>query len=645
MYGTSLTSFATETSLDVALLLTPLISGLLSFVVRPCRHMFDNVAKQLSVTGLLHADLMAHIAFDLLDIMAMLNVVERIGASMLDEALWLYCFTAVVTTLGVALIGFISPSTVGIVNGRSSDLFISAKVLALVGTFVIDIPLLIIRIFTALLVFSSFADLDPFAYKNIVSLALRAIRLHQCRLVEVSYSKQIQIAKDQVSSLPGDISTAPPASPATNITCVIPPSRVPTSAVARRNTILTLLRPQPAFTGDSAAADSKRVKLFIKALKSARRVPVVGFGVLAVVRKAVVCLFHPYSRRFGTFLDEEIELSRFQRWRLLVPLFATWVPIIVSSVLHLAAQLSGQPPLENLLYQDGFWWGFTTPADTITTSVAGGCALIVFVCFLFLAPFHEVVFVAVGSVIRLMSFEQTVMALRIVGHRFTDERKDAVGIVIAVFAFLISCIYPLSALYSSAKVIFCTLIGRKHLYYIRSPRRRRQQQQGGASQRHQKFVTTAAALVFFNCRHQLAPLSFNKLLVGPDMVKDVRLAEGIGTSQWRDIFLILILKLWLLIAYLSMPMIIIGAVHLIYLAIYAIMARTILLVAMRKYEVRHMFVALTARRVNRSGRVVLPVGFSSINPKPNYRTLFDVDKTFMDEGFFTSPGTILPSYL
>eukprot|EP00922_Rhytidocystis_sp_ex-Travisia-forbesii_P030400 GHVS01044916.1.p1 GENE.GHVS01044916.1~~GHVS01044916.1.p1 ORF type:complete len:663 (-),score=57.35 GHVS01044916.1:138-1913(-) len=589
---------------------------------------------------------MAHLAVDLLDIMAMLTVVERIGSSMFVDALWLYCFSGVMTTLGVGLLGFIAPATAGVVHGRSSDLFISAKVLALIGCFVIDLPFLIIRIFTALIMFSTFTDFDPFAYKNVISLVFRAIGLHHCRLVERTYSKEVQVAERQAMGFSVDSTASSSTSMSLQsplVTTSLSMINYATAGASRVGHQAEFLLPflHPPLMQDTKSSDTRRIKKSLHLLKSARRIPVVGFGLWAVMRRTVTCIFHPYSRRFGTFLDDEIELSLFQRLRLLVPLLATWVPLLVAGVLHLAAQLCHKPPMENNLYENGVWFGFNTPHDTITTVVAGGCALICFVCFLGLAPLYELLFVAIGSVVRVLSFEQSMVAFRLDSLNFSEQHSSYTPTYAAI-AFVICCIYPLSAFWSSAKVIFCTLTGRKHLYYIRPPTPRRLLC-CTASQQRQKIVNTASALVFFNCRHQIAPLSFFKLLAGPDMIKDLRVCYGMGASQWRDIFIIFLLKNWQVVAHLSLPMLIISFIHIIYLLIYVIVSHCVLLVALRKYEVRHMFVTLAAHRWRRYGSSLHSVGFSSPNQKPNYRTLFDVNKTFMSEGLFSSPGTIAPS--
>eukprot|EP00921_Rhytidocystis_pertsovi_P017962 GHVQ01028209.1.p1 GENE.GHVQ01028209.1~~GHVQ01028209.1.p1 ORF type:complete len:322 (+),score=33.85 GHVQ01028209.1:2-967(+) len=301
---------------------------------------------------------------------------------------------------------------------------------------------------------------------------------------------------------------------------------------------------------------------------------------------------------------------------------------------------------------------FTTAVsfdDLLFTSVVGSIVLLTALCFVCLAPFFEVVFVCFGLGLRMVAFEQFSRILRLFLTNYytasslsitssTNTIAHQQSLPLNVVILLLWCIYPISAILSALKTIFCAVIGRKELFCCRrSVARQHSPSDEPISYARQQICSTACAIIFFNCRYQLAPISMNKLLLGSDLIKDLRVMEGLSYSQWRDVVIIALVHLWEMC---ELPSIYTGSVaiaHLIYLTLYVMLSQSVLLITFRRFEVRRLFAMVTEMRMtNPRDEFSVASGAGSLGERPNYITMLDVDKPMWYQGFYSSPGTVLP---
>ncbi|KAJ1612601.1 transmembrane domain-containing protein [Cryptosporidium canis] len=165
------------------LFITPAIYILLSFRAAP--QLYGSPIYVLSTESLLHSDLVTHVLLDLIDILVQMQH-EQYPASLLIHSTWIYMYSGIVLTLVLFFHGLSFPTSGGeptISQRQGGDVYIVRKHAALVGIFLVDIPLLILRIYIWLH-FPVFPGFNPWIMKNILFIPLQIVRLNQCRLAE-----------------------------------------------------------------------------------------------------------------------------------------------------------------------------------------------------------------------------------------------------------------------------------------------------------------------------------------------------------------------------------------------------------------------------------------------------------------------------
>ncbi|OII75418.1 uncharacterized protein cubi_01939 [Cryptosporidium ubiquitum] len=165
------------------LFITPAIYILLSFRAAP--QLYGSPIYVLSTESLLHSDLVTHVLLDLIDILVQMQH-EQYPASLLINSTWIYMYSGIVLNLVLFFHGLSFPTSGGeptISQRQGGDVYIVRKHAALVGIFLVDIPLLILRIYIWLH-FPVFPGFNPWIMKNILFIPLQIVRLNQCRLAE-----------------------------------------------------------------------------------------------------------------------------------------------------------------------------------------------------------------------------------------------------------------------------------------------------------------------------------------------------------------------------------------------------------------------------------------------------------------------------
>lgn len=173
------------------LFITPAIYILLSFRAAP--QLYGSPIYVLSTESLLHSDLVTHVLLDLVDILVQMQH-EQYPASLLIHSTWIYMYSGIVLTLVLFFHGLSFPTSGGepaISQRQGGDVYIVRKHAALVGIFLVDIPLLILRTYIWLH-FPVFPGFNPWIMKNILFIPLQIVRLNQCILAEKERSHKSQ---------------------------------------------------------------------------------------------------------------------------------------------------------------------------------------------------------------------------------------------------------------------------------------------------------------------------------------------------------------------------------------------------------------------------------------------------------------------
>ncbi|KAK6588913.1 hypothetical protein RS030_2318 [Cryptosporidium xiaoi] len=177
--------------IPIVLFITPAIYILLSFRAAP--QLYGSPIYVLSTESLLHSDLVTHVLLDLTDILVQMQH-EQYPASLLLHSNWVYMYAGIVLTLVLFFHGLSFPTSGGEptnLQRQGGDVYIVRKHAALVGIFLVDIPLLILRVYIWLH-FPVFPGFNPWIMKNMLFIPLQIVRLNQCRLAEKERSQKSQ---------------------------------------------------------------------------------------------------------------------------------------------------------------------------------------------------------------------------------------------------------------------------------------------------------------------------------------------------------------------------------------------------------------------------------------------------------------------
>ncbi|OII78279.1 hypothetical protein cand_035040 [Cryptosporidium andersoni] len=201
----------------IILFITPAIYILLSFRAAP--QLYGSPIYVLSTEGLLHSDLVTHVLLDLIDIVVQIQH-EQYPTSVIVNSPWIYLYAGMILIIVLFFHGLSFPTSGGgeytPFYHKGGDVYIVRKHAALVGIFLVDIPLLILRIYIWL-TFPVIPGFNPWIMKNLLFIPLQIVRLNQCRLAEKERSKNSQRASffDDLGISQENTQSNPPIIPAT----------------------------------------------------------------------------------------------------------------------------------------------------------------------------------------------------------------------------------------------------------------------------------------------------------------------------------------------------------------------------------------------------------------------------------------------
>lgn len=607
---------------ELVLFITPTINVLLIAQARSVPGgMFVSAEEQLSVAGLLHYDTMTLVTLDLLDL-TVAYAVSRRSQFVFIHAAWAYYFLGFVIVNGLALLCLTFPSTaMKYTNAKiikESDIFITAKLTNVAMLFFIDVPLLFYRCYCMFL--NPTAGFQLFAFKNIICIIFRPYRLHQSRLAESNTAKGFQKTFFYAKRKPFLGDPQPHLNPGVTKlvqdTSFVDGGLVPITNESyigmKRDTIgSSVVR----FKQKCAGYDKATIRL-VDELRDKRLIPVKGFSLFTIFSKILGSIFIQRRKKYDTVLDHEVTAPYFTQVGLCIPMLTAWISQLVLMVVLWGKQSPDSPP-------SACWTEFTK-VDKIWLGVCCANFGVFMGSFLLIAPTLEVFAVTFLWILRLVSFYCSTRALVSTG-----------------IPFWLWLIEPVVGLISTSPAIFSALLGRQYMYVFFKN-----------LDNDKERVSTTAVLLLFLCRNHFAPISLHKLLVGPDIIKSVKLMDAMRNAHWRDIILLSILKFWNSLAAFCLWTGCVYLAHMCSLIISTLASQAISLICVRKFEVRLLLSNLICSHSvngnldNSKASAGLHVDKSYWREMDkSYLTFLDIEHKHISSGFFSSPGTVFPSII
>lgn len=188
-----------------------IIYGILS--LRAARQLYGPPSTTaITLENMLHADMVVHVMLDLLDLISAFRYAD-LPETVRTGSPWMHTLIGVFIIVGIFMHSYSFPTSAGGVAGQQKDphqptyqgdIFLTRKHAALVAMFLVDIPLMFIRIYLWV-AYPKNPGFTPFLVKNVIFLPLQAfrwvmnrrvsfsvVRLNQCRLVERERVKSSQ---------------------------------------------------------------------------------------------------------------------------------------------------------------------------------------------------------------------------------------------------------------------------------------------------------------------------------------------------------------------------------------------------------------------------------------------------------------------
>eukprot|EP00922_Rhytidocystis_sp_ex-Travisia-forbesii_P003358 GHVS01004904.1.p1 GENE.GHVS01004904.1~~GHVS01004904.1.p1 ORF type:complete len:907 (-),score=106.87 GHVS01004904.1:120-2840(-) len=196
------------TEVELLFLLAPVLYALLSF--RGYEELFGGVTT-ISTESMFHGDLILHVLLDWWDVVAAFSTFLYFPPMIRQQCLWLHITAGVVICVAVFLHAYSFP-TLGDASGQlraergedgagsessgllrdAGDVFVTRKHAALVGICVVDVPLMVFRIFLWVS-YPTFEGFSPFIVKNITSIMMQGMRIWQ--VITATRLKQQRLQK------------------------------------------------------------------------------------------------------------------------------------------------------------------------------------------------------------------------------------------------------------------------------------------------------------------------------------------------------------------------------------------------------------------------------------------------------------------
>ncbi|CDJ45195.1 hypothetical protein ETH_00000620, partial [Eimeria tenella] len=239
---------------------------------------------------------------------------------------------------------------------------------------------------------------------------------------------------------------------------------------------------------------------------------------------------------------------------------------------HYASFEIGQFSLERMR-GGGFSWGSMGIETRVALVLVGSNFVVLLLLFACAAPLLDCCFSALFGALRLLSFFLALLSFRDFGV-FADlfQLKSSNTLPeIGKYCLFVFALEPLLGILVSLYPFISVLLGRQTVTYVVPPisgDAKSFKTQSGAQGRPEidfaqidevprgdetETVSTASLMLFTSCRAMVAPLSVHELLIGPNLIKAVRLNDGLLRAHWRSVLVALVVRIWCCCLFFTFP--------------------------------------------------------------------------------------------
>ncbi|PFH31534.1 hypothetical protein BESB_025000 [Besnoitia besnoiti] len=413
-----------------------------------------------------------------------------------------------------------------------------------------------------------------------------------------------------------------------------------------------------------ARGSTRRERKLLRDLEYVRGIPVSSIGFWASLYRFFLILFIGGREGLKTVLDDAFHLTWCEQIRLLIaPLGFHTMQGALFAMMALSVPTTWKRLPGIAAWPDFFpvsAWQSLSVVDRSAVVIIGISFAVELFAFTFTAPFFDVLFVAGGTVLRLLSEYLLIRSIAVsLAQQLPTTAAEQNGSRFVGFA--VCCLFVIRSLYHVLALIVpgCFALCGKRLMTCRREKKKGYEQAPASDEwragvGHREVYSVSNALNFTVCRHFLSPISYNALLVGPDVVKGIRLLDNMAHAQLCDIMLTVGLQFYALTMHINWYDLGVFIGHDVFLGIYAVVGQTIRILAQRRFELKLLLDQLVLQRSidfrlpGDDEEDVSDEGDLDTKGRKKDRrtigivTLADIEEEYQVEGFFSSPGNIFP---
>eukprot|EP01054_Gregarina_sp_Poly1_P009140 Gregarina_sp_Poly_1__9139@NODE_560_length_7529_cov_61_005092_g406_i1_p2_GENE_NODE_560_length_7529_cov_61_005092_g406_i1NODE_560_length_7529_cov_61_005092_g406_i1_p2_ORF_typecomplete_len478_score44_25_NODE_560_length_7529_cov_61_005092_g406_i112362669 len=326
---------------------------------------------------------------------------------------------------------------------------------------------------------------------------------------------------------------------------------------------------------------------------SRSRLPVRGLTPGKVIRKIWHCATAGGRHTIAEKLDTCLMLTYWRQLRLGISPIVYWTtrPLIIGIF---AKSTTG-------FRTD---WDITSSEPFIAYIISLVSAAVLFLQNVGCSGIIDVIFVCLLWFVRNISFFYTLWIVRDTHFFDITQPLSYIGInlpesvdweTLCIWGFVI---HPAASLLHGLFYVQSAFLSRKYTHYVMQPRsraaRRLASPQDGKEERFVRgdefgWISTSSVLVFLNAKHHLAPIGLHELLVGPDMIKAVRLCDVLLTHDWYCLGLVCAVKALSFLLVHDYRILGVFLVHVILEILYIMLSQTVRLMTLRRFETKSLY--------------------------------------------------------
>eukprot|EP01056_Protomagalhaensia_sp_Gyna25_P000194 Protomagalhaensia_sp_Gyna_25__193@NODE_1093_length_2199_cov_4_415741_g865_i0_p1_GENE_NODE_1093_length_2199_cov_4_415741_g865_i0NODE_1093_length_2199_cov_4_415741_g865_i0_p1_ORF_typecomplete_len328_score26_91_NODE_1093_length_2199_cov_4_415741_g865_i011572140 len=303
-----------------------------------------------------------------------------------------------------------------------------------------------------------------------------------------------------------------------------------------------------------------------------------------------------------------------------------------------------------------------------------GCCLIHFCCTFGSAPLIDVAFTALVWTARLLCYWQVLTAVRLSALLNFElplwqewaTTSDTTELVL-LCGLTLPCLWRLA---HGVPLFWMATVGRRYARFgVNQPNdlvaallrsHPHIQPLPPPSPCEQGFISVSTIIVFAACKRGFAPVSYHELLMGPDLVKSIRICDVLVTRDWMLFFLALLVRMAAVLVHTTQLVIAVALVDLVLSLTYFSCAQAVRLLVLRRYELQEVFrdvVISWGALSNEADPVVTRMLAESVSTadlladmeraksrneiNEKFIPLIDCVPSLRKHGLLTSPGTLL----